>query len=301
MSILVDENTPIIIQGITGTQGRVDTRLCLEYGTRIVAGVTPGRGGSEVEGLPVFDTVAEAITATGATASVQYVPAKAAAGAAMEAIECGLSPIVAIAENLPRHDAARAAHAARSADLVLIGFNTNGVISAGKTKLGGIGGARAHEIFPPGRVGICSRSGGMAAEIGATLGAAGFGVSTCVAMGAEPITGQTMAEYVRLFEADKETDAIIVFGEPGTDNEGGLARAISNEEITKPVIAMIVGDFQDAYRPGTSFGHFAAMAKQDAERSAVKRNMLKEAGALIALHIEDIPKQLALVLQEPNP
>ncbi len=298
MSILVDEDTRVLVQGITGALGRTDTRLCLEYGTNIVAGVTPGRGGSEVEAVPVFDTVAEAVNATGATAAVQYVPSQAATSATLEAVESGLSPIVAIAENLPRHDALRACHAARSHGLVLVGFNTNGLISAGKTKLGGIGGARANELFPPGRIGVCSRSGGMAVEICAALARRGFGVSTCVSMGGEATTGRTMTEYVLLFEADDDTDAIVVFGEPGTDNEGDLATAIAESKIAKPVVAMVVGDFQDAYEWGTSFGHISAMAQQEEERSVVKRQLLQDAGAQIALRTEEIPVILTKIGKE---
>ena len=189
MSILVDERTRILVQGITGSVGRLDTRICLDYGSRIVAGVTPGRGGQSVSGVPVFDTVAEAVDRTGADAAVQYVPARYAADAVVEAASSGLSPIVAIAENLPRRDAWRAALAARNAGSVLIGFNTNGIISPGRTKLGGrsIGGPRPGDMFGrPGSVGVCSRSGGMSAELSIALvlaARAGSGISTCVAMG----------------------------------------------------------------------------------------------------------------------
>ena len=289
MSILVDERTRILVQGITGSVGRVDTRLCLEYGSRIVAGVTPGRGGGSVSGVPVFDTVAEAVDRTGADAAVQYVPAQHAAGAVVEAASSGLSPIVAIAENLPRRDAWKAALAARNAGSVLIGFNTNGIISPGKTKLGGIGGPRPDDLFRPGTVGVCSRSGGMSAEIALSLARAGSGVSTCISMGGEAITGRTMAEYARWFEADAATDSIVVFGEPGSDHETGLAGAMERGEVTKPVVALIVGEFQDAYPAGSSFGHLSAMVRLDTDRAVVKRDMLAAAGALIAERVEDIP------------
>ena len=289
MSILVDEKTRVVVQGITGVVGRLDTRICLDYGTSIVAGVTPGRGGRSVSGVPVFDTVSEAVAETGATAALQYVPARAAAAAVVEAVSSGLSPIVAIAENLPRHDAFRAARAALEAGVVLIGFNTNGVISPGKAKLGGLGGPSPREVFRPGRVGICSRSGGMSAEIALALAGAGLGVSTCVSMGGDSITGRTMADYARWFEADDETDVIVVFGEPGSRNEAGLAAAMDAEEVTKPVVAMIVGDFQDDYPAGASFGHLAAMVRDETDRAVVKRRMLKAAGALIAERVEDIP------------
>ena len=292
MSILVDERTRVLVQGITGVVGSLDTKLCIEYGTKIVAGVTPGRRGARVSGVPVFDSVAEAIAETGATASVMYVPSRAAADAALEAIDGGLSPIVGIAEDLPRHDVARVVETARAADVVLIGFNTNGVISAGKTKLGGIGGSRAGELFPTGRIGVCSRSGGMSAEIGAALARAGFGVSTCVSMGGEGITGRSMVEYTLMFENDPDTDAVVVFGEPGSDNEAGLASALSAGEITKPVVAMVAGDFMDSYEPGKAFGHVAAIANMDAERAVTKRRLLEDSGASIADRVEDIPVAL---------
>ena len=298
MSILVDERTRVLVQGITGTVGSSDTKLCLEYGTNIVSGVTPGRGGAVVSGVPVFARVAEAVVATGATASVIYAPMRAATDAALEAIDCGLSPIVGIAEDLPRHDAARAVEAARDAGVVLIGFNTNGVISPGKTKLGGIGGSRAAGLFPAGRIGVCSRSGGMSAEIGAALARAGLGVSTCVSMGGEAITGRSMVEYVLMFETDADTDAVVVFGEPGSGNEAGLAAALSAGEITKPVVAMVVGDFLDAYEPGKTFGHVAAIASVDEERAATKRRLLHEAGALIAERVEDVPVLLRAAMSE---
>ena len=298
MSILVDEETRVVVQGITGALGRLDTRIGLDYGTGIVAGVTPGRGGQSVSGVPVFGTVSEAVAETGATAAVQYVPARSASVAVIEAVEAGLSPIVAIAENLPRHDAFRAARAAREAGVVLIGFNTNGIISPGKAKLGGIGGPRPHEVFRPGRVGICSRSGGMSAEIALALAGGDLGVSTCVSMGGDSITGRTMAEYARWFETDDETDAIVVFGEPGSRHEAGLVAAMRAGRVTKPVVAMIVGEFQDSYPAGVSFGHVGAMVEVEDDRAVVKRRMLATAGAVIAERVEDIPDLVRAALRE---
>ena len=289
MSILADSATRVLVQGITGSVGRIDTRICLDYGTKIVAGVTPGRGGQSVWGVPVFDTVGEAVAMTGASAAVQYVPARHAASAVVEAVASGLSPIVAIAENLPRHDAYRAVLAARRAGSVLIGFNTNGIISPGETKLGGIGGPRPGEVFRPGRAGICSRSGGMSAEIALALAGAGLGVSTCVSMGGEIVTGRSMADYARWFEADDDTDVIVIFGEPGSSHESDLAAAMREGEVTKPVVAMIVGEFQDAYPAGASFGHAAAMVNRDTDRAVTKRSLLAAAGAWIAERVEDIP------------
>ena len=293
MSILVDGATRVLVQGITGSQGRFDTGLALAYGTAIVAGVTPGKGGTEVFGIPVFDTVEEAVAVTGATAAVSYVPAARAAGAVEEAVAGGLRLVVATTENVPRHDAARAVAAARAAGTALVGFNTNGVISPGRAKLGGIGGDRPDRIFRPGRVGICSRSGGMAAEIAATLGEAGLGVSTCVAMGGDPITGLAMADYARLFQEDRDTDAIVVFGEPGTRNEQDLAAAIAAGEVTKPVVALLAGHFQEAYPAGASFGHLAAAIRSPDDRVSRKAEVLRAAGARVAGWLEDIPALLA--------
>ena len=285
----MDSSTRVLVQGITGSVGRVDTRICLDYGTKVVAGVTPGKGGQSVCGVPVFDTVDEAVALTAATAAVQYVPPRHAASAVLEAAASGLSPIVAIAENLPRHDAYRAVLATRRAGSVLVGFNTNGVISPGQTKLGGIGGPRPDDVFKPGRIGICSRSGGMSAEIAIALAGAGLGVSTCVSMGGEMITGRSMADYARLFEADDATDAVVVFGEPGSNHESELAVSIQTGDVTKPVVAMIVGEFQDAYPAGASFGHAAAMVTRDDDRAVTKRSLLASAGASIAGRVEDIP------------
>jgi succinyl-CoA synthetase alpha subunit len=289
MSILVDGNTRVVVQGITGTQGRFDTRYCLDYGTKVVAGVTPGRGGTTIEGVPVFDTMSEAVAATGADASVIYVPARGVKEAVLEAVEAGVKVILATAENVPRHDAAYAVAVARAAGVYLIGFNTNGVISPGKCKLGGIGGDRAGEVYVPGRIGVCSRSGGMSAELSLTLLQAGIGTSTCVSLGGDPITGMRMAECLALFEADDETDACVIFGEPGTDHEGTVASALKRGDITKPVVALIAGRFQELYPKGVSFGHVAAMINRDDESASAKRTMLAEAGARVANGLDDIP------------
>jgi succinyl-CoA synthetase alpha subunit len=226
VSILVDTDTRVVVQGATGTQARFDIRYCLDYGTRIVAGVTPGRGGESVEGVPVFNPVAAAVAATGANASTVYVPARGVRDAVFEAVDAGIRVLVCLAENVPRHDAAASVAAARAAGAKMVGFNTNGLISPGRCKLGGIGGDRAREIYAPGRIGVCSRSGGMSAEICWTLSRAGLGASTCVSMGGDPIVGMRMAEVLEMFEADPGTDACVIFGEPGGAHEVEVADAI---------------------------------------------------------------------------
>ena len=296
MSILIDDNTRVVIQGITGAQARFDVRYCLDYGTRIVGGVTPGRGGETVEGVPVFNTVESAVAATGANASAVYVPARAVTDAVLEAVDAGIKLMLCMSENVPRHDASVAVYAARTAGVRMVGFNSNGLISPGKSKLGGIGGDRASEIYLPGRIGVCSRSGGMSAEICNTLGQAGLGASTCVSIGGDPIVGMRMVEVLELFEADPETDACVIFGEPGGTHELEVAETLQRGALKKPVIALIVGLFQENYPAGVSFGHIAAMIRGGADSASAKRRMLSAAGAHIAESLEDIPRLLRAAL-----
>jgi succinyl-CoA synthetase alpha subunit len=295
MSILIDSATQVLIQGITGAQARFDLSYSREYGTRIVAGVTPGRGGEIVESVPVFNTVAAAVEATGAHASAIYAPAQYVKNAVFEAIEAGITLLVCLAESVPRHDAAAAVRFARDAGAHLIGFNTNGLISPGKSKVGGIGGDRIAEIYKPGRVGVCSRSGGMSGEICWELSKAGLGVSTCVSIGGDPLIGMRMLEVLRLFEADPETDAMVIYGEPGGTHENEVAAAIKAGEITKPVVGLLAGYFQERYPTGASFGHFAAMFRTQSETATAKRRLLTQAGAEVASSLEEIPSILKCV------
>lgn len=292
MSILIDSDTRVVVQGATGNQARFDIRFCLEYGTRIVAGVTPGRGGERVEGVPIFNTVEAAVRETGANASVIYVPARAVRDAVLEAVDAGIGVMLGMAENVPRHDASAAVIAARRAGSRLIGFNTNGVVSPGQCKLGGIGGDRAGLIYKPGRIGVCSRSGGMSAEISMAVQGAGLGVSTCVSMGGDPIVGMRMVEVLRLFEADPGTDACVIFGEPGSTHEIEVAEAMRSGELKKPLLALVAGEFQERYPPGVSFGHVAAMISGVNDSASAKRALLKAAG----VHVVDSLAQLSEVL-----
>ena len=282
MSILIDDSTRVLVQGITGSQGRFDTKYCVAYGTNIVAGVTPGRGGQDVDGIPVYNTVKSAVEVSGASASVIYVPAPGIKDAVLEAVDARIKVIVALTENVPRHDAAIAVAATRAAGAWLIGFNTNGMVSPGKSKLGGIGGDRANELYVAGRIGVCSRSGGMSAELSAALAAGGYGVSSCISMGGDPIIGNDMVEYARMFEADPDTDAMLFYGEPGSENEQGLARALRDGEITKPVVAMVAGVFQESHPAGLSFGHVAAMIRSADDSASAKQKLLSDSGAHIA-------------------
>ncbi len=182
--------------------------------------------------------------------------------------------------------------AARAAGAFMAGFNTNGMISPGRCKLGGIGGDRATQIYAPGRIGVCSRSGGMSAEICWALSRAGLGASSCISMGGDPIVGMRMLEVLRLFEADPETDACVIFGEPGGSHEIEVAEALRAGELRKPVVALIAGQFQENYPPGVSFGHFAAVIKGENDSATAKRRMLAAAGARVAASLEQIPALL---------
>jgi len=301
MSILIGRETRIIVQGLTGRQARRDTENCLRYGSRVVAGVTPGRGGQEVLGLPVYNTVRAALADHPAEASVIYVPAPAVRNAVLEAIDAGVRLILVTSEGVSRQTVAYLVATARAAGVTLIGPNTNGIISPGQCKLGGIGGNDPADIYLPGRIGICSRSGGMTAEIALSAKRGGFGISTGVAMGGDRITGGAMLDYVRMFEADDGTDAIVIYGEPGSDNEAELARHLHENGVRKPVFGIIAGQFQENYPPGVSFGHAAAMIGSQADTASAKRRLLAEAGVVILGSIADVPAALAAAGLRPEP
>jgi len=297
MSILIEAGTRILVQGLTGAQARSDAIASKRYGARIVAGVTPGRGGDEVEGIPVYDTVRQAVQRHGVDASVIYAPPLAVRDAVLEAVEARIGTILVTAEYVPVHDIIYIVAAARSEGVRLIGCNTNGVIVPGVSRLGGIGGHNPDEIYQKGRIGICSRSGGMSAEIALALRHPDLGVSTCVSMGGDNVTGTTMAEFVELFENDPQTAGIVIFGEPGTANERGVAELVRSGAIRKPVVALIVGSFQEQYEAGRSFGHAAAMISSAQDTATAKRQALAKAGVRVARNLLELPVILREELQ----
>ncbi len=281
MSILIDENTRLIVQGITGREGTFHTEQMLAYGTKVVAGVTPGKGGQEVLGVPVFNTVKEAVEATDANASVIFVPAKFTAPGVYEAMDAGVKLVLTIAEHVPVHDMMNVYHRAKKMGVRVIGPNSFGVISPGKAKAGFM----AHRIFSQGSVGVMSRSATNCYETVFMMTNKGIGQSTCVGNGGDMIPGSTFVDILPFFEADPETKVIVMIGEIGGSEEELAAEYIKNY-ITKPVVALIAG--KNAPK-GRSMGHAGAIVAADGTGSAEnKENKLREAGVLIADSTQNI-------------
>ena len=281
MSILVDRDTRVIVQGITGRDGSFHTQKMLEYGTRVVGGVTPGKGGQRVHDLPVFDTVREAVEATGATASVVYVPAPRAKAALLEAAASPLGLVVCITEGIPTLDALEAATALKAAGIRLIGPNCPGILSPGRAKLGIMPGS----IGLPGRVGIISRSGTLTYEIAAALSRAGIGQSTCVGIGGDPVIGTRFADLLPLFEADPDTDAVVLIGEIGGQDEI-VAAEYWRAHMTKKLVAFISGLTAP---PGRRMGHAGALVGSADETAAAKIEKLAAANIPVARLVRNVP------------
>ena len=282
MSILVDENTRVVIQGITGREGAARAALMKEYGTRVVAGVTPGRKGQSVEGIPVFDSVAEAWREAGPLdVSVIFVPAPLVKNAAMEAMDAGVKLVVIVADRVPLWDAIDLAAFARSRGARFVGPNTLGVISAGKALLGMIGGRAkyAREWFKPGSIGVISRSGGMTSAMSYCTVQAGFGISTAVHVGGDSIIGLREADVLREFQDDPETTGVILFGEIGSSQEEDVARLVQEGVVTKPIVAYIGGR---AAKAGTRFSHAGAIVEGDRGSYPSKVRTLRAAGIPVA-------------------
>jgi succinyl-CoA synthetase alpha subunit len=290
MSILIDENTRLIVQGITGREGAFHTEQMLAYGTNVVAGVTPGKGGEKIHNVPVFNTVKEAMDETGANTTVIFVPAKYTAAGVYEAMDAGLGLILTIAEHVPVHDMMRVYHLARKKGCRVIGPNSFGVISPGKAKAGFM----AHRIFSRGNVGMMSRSATNCYETVFMMTNKGIGQSTCVGNGGDMIPGSTFIDILPLFEADPETKAIVMIGEIGGSEEELAADYIKNH-VSKPVIALIAG--KNAPK-GRSMGHAGAIVSADGTGSAEnKEQKLKEAGVQIADSTANIVEILEQILK----
>jgi succinyl-CoA synthetase alpha subunit len=289
--MLIDQDTTFIVQGITGREAVNLTRECLDYGSKITGGVTPGRKGREVHGVPVYDTVEQVVEAHGLPyGSVVTVPPAFTKDAVLEAIDAGIKLIVIVTERIPRYDVAQMVEFASLRGARIIGPNCLGIIRPGISKMGGIGGPAkdAQKAYQPGRVGVMSRSGGMTTEISSTLTAAGLGVSTAVSIGGDAIIGSSYAELMPLFEDDEQTDAIVIYTEPGGRMEAELARYVTENETKLPIIAFMAGRFMDEM-PGMSFGHAGTIVEGKADTAAEKIARLQEAGIAVAEEIAVIP------------
>ncbi len=290
MSILITRDTTFIIQGITGREAVNITRECLDYGSKIVGGVTPGRAGREVYGVPVYDTVAQIASKTRVDGSIITVPAPFARDAAFEAIEAGIKIVVIVTERIPRGDVAQMIELAKLRAARIIGPNCLGIISPGEAKMGGLGGRAedARKAFSKGPVGVMSRSGGMTTEICNTLTAAGLGQSTAVSIGGDAIIGSTYAELMPLFDADEETQGIVIYSEPGGPMEADLARYMKEEKSRLPIVAFMAGRFMDQM-PGMRFGHAGTIVEGKADTAGEMIQRLEVVGITVAERIEDIP------------
>jgi len=296
MAILLDENTTVLIQGITGREGAARAGFMQAYGTRVVAGVTPGRGGSEIRGLPVYDTVQEAWERHGAIdASVTFVPGRVVKLAVLEAIAAGIKVIFMPVERVPLHDCLEMIAHAREAGTRLVGPGSFGVISPGRSVAGWIGGTVefANEMFPPGHVGIISRSGGQTTTLAWAIGQMGLGISTAIHIGSEPVVGTTPAELLPLFEEDEQTHAVALFGEIGTVAEEEAADVIREGRFAKPLVAYIAGL---GVKPGMRFSHASAIVDRGRGSAESKIRALRDAGAHVVNRPEDLAPTLAALL-----
>src|SRR3990170_8825856 len=293
MSILINRNSRVVVQGITGREGTLQTQRAIEYGTKVVAGVTPGRGGQTVEGVPVFDTVAEAVARTDANCALIFVPAPFAADAVLEAAYAGIPVIICITEGVPTMDMVRVRRFLKGSGITVIGPNCPGVITPGQARVGIMPG----DVFSPGKVGVISRSGTLVYEAVAQLTARGIGQSTCVGVGGDPVVGTTQVEALRLFNDDPGTAAVVLIGEIGGLAEQQSAGFIRSQ-MKKPVIAFIAGATAP---PGRRMGHAGAIIVGAAGTAQAKIEALAAAGATIVDSPAEIGAVTERVLAERGP
>ena len=282
MGILIDENTKVLVQGITGRDGSFHAASMLEYGTRVVGGVTPGKGGQEVHGLPVFNTVTEAVDATGADCSVIFVPARFATAALREAADSGIGLIVCITEGVPVLEMLANYHYISEKEARLVGPNCPGLINPGKSKVGIMPG----HIHKPGGMGVISRSGTLTYEVVYNLTLAGLGQSTCIGIGGDPVIGTGYIDLLELFEKDPDTKGVVIIGEIGGDDEEKAAEYIK-KSVSKPVVAFISGRTAP---PGKRMGHAGAIISGGKGTAEAKVKAFREAGVPVADRPDQIPE-----------
>jgi len=280
MAIFIDQGTRVLVQGITGNQGKFHTRQMLDYGTKIVAGVSPDKGGQKVEGVPVFDTVAQAVAAEPIDAAVLFVPARFAMDAALEELAAGIKLVVVITEHIPLQDEMNVMDYAKRQGAVVVGPNTFGVVSSGKSKMG----IMPNQFFVPGPVGVVARSGTLSYEIVGNLTQAGIGTSTVVGLGGDRIVGLSFIDVLERFEQDPETKAVVMVGEIGGSAEEDAAQYIK-EQVHKPVIAYLAGK---SAPPGKRMGHAGAIIERGKGTFEGKVKALQEAG----VHVAELPFQV---------
>ncbi|MFQ5839764.1 MAG: CoA-binding protein [Candidatus Methylomirabilales bacterium] len=302
MAILIDEETTILVQGITGREGAALTRDSLEYGAKVLAGVTPGKGGRTVHGVPVYDTVHQALDRHRCTAAVIAVPSAAARDAALEAIWNGIPLIVIVTERIPRRDTVEILALAARRGTRVVGPNSLGLIAPDRTKVGMVGGPAAdvRKAYRRGPVGVISRSGGMTTEIANLLSLHGIGQSTCVSIGGDPMVGSSYSDLVPLFAKDPETAAVVLFCEPGGSAEEHWAEGVLRQGTPLPIIAFVAGCFADRM-PGTRFGHAAVIVEGTRGSTAGKIAAFRRAGVLVAEEFSDIVPLLKKALGRKHP
>ena len=284
MSILVDRNTQLVVQGITGHVGTFETRFMLQYGTKVVAGVTPGKGGRVVEGVSVFDSMQEAVDTTGANASIIFVPPPHAANAILEAVDSGVPLVVCITEGIPVKDMVRVFRSIEDSDVRLVGPNCPGITTPGEARVG----IMPDSIFLKGSVGVVSRSGTLTYEVVDALSRQGIGQSTCVGIGGDPLIGTTFTDALEMFEDDPGTSAIVLIGEIGGTAEQEAAEYI-REHVTKPVVGYVVGI---SAPPGKTMGHAGAIISGGGGTAKEKIKALEGAGVAVAESPGDVAEKM---------
>ncbi len=291
MGVLIHKDFEFIIQGITGREAVNFTRECLEYGSKVVGGVTPGKGGRDVYGVPVYDTVREITAQRKVDGAIITVPLAFAPDAAFEAIDAGIKLIVIITEGIPRRDASQIVEYANIHGARVIGPNCLGLIIPDVCRFGSLGGPAVdcRKAFKPGVVGVMSRSGGMTTEICNALSGAGLGESTAISIGGDPVIGSTYTDLMPLFEADEDTKAVVIYSEPGGSTEAELAQWSVDNKSRLPIVAFVAGRFMDEM-PGMSFGHAGTIVEKKLDSPADKIRRMRDAGISVADEIGDIPK-----------